>query len=214
MLKDLSDVPSARCFSDRIPVVFPLQRVSPTTRSVVGSGMRASVRIGDGRVCPASVTHLSRRNVPLISASSRRLSDSSRAGVKWAAGGGAKVTGSHGFERPLGCLMECCGRRHLHHYHVPTLQEHQEQSSCKATDRSLPSCRAQEEQNISCYQVCPVGTEPAKHYGRVVGVRQWLNHVWRSCSHAEQVSQRLFFILFYSPAGIPAATRRRFLFFC
>lgn len=179
--------------------MFPLQRLGPTTRSVVGSGMRAPVRSGDGRVCPASVTHLSRRNVPLISASSRRLSDSSSAGVKWAAGGGAEVTGLRGFERPLGCLMECCGRRHLHRYHVPTLQEHQEQSSCKVTDRSLPSCRAEEEQNISCYQVCPVGTEPAKHYGRVVGVRQWLNHVWRSCSHTVQVRQRLFFFIILFP---------------
>lgn len=96
------------------------------------------------RVCPASVTHLSRWNVPLISTSSRRLSDSRKAGAKCATGGGSEATGSHGFEQLPGCLME--GWTSADHrrrcYHVPTLQERQEQSSCEANGRSLPSCRA------------------------------------------------------------------------
>lgn len=136
------------------------------------------------RVCPASVTHLSRRNVPLISTSSRRLSDSRRAGVKCATGGGSEATGSHGFERLPGCLMEgwTSAERRRRRYHVPTRQERREQSSCEASGHSLPSCRVWEEQNISCYQVCPVGTQPAEHYGMAVGVRHWLHHVWKSRS--------------------------------
>lgn len=126
----------------------------------------ASERSGDD-VCPASVKHLSRRNVPLVSTSSRRLSESRRAGVNSAMVGGSEAAGSHGL---VGCQMEgwtSADRRRC--YRVQTLQERREQSSREVSGHSSPSCRAREGQNISCYQVCPVETGPAKHCGRALG---------------------------------------------
>lgn len=95
MLKDILDMRLPECFVTELHSCF-LSNV--TIQQPDPSPAVASCQRWRFCVCPASVTHLSGQNVPLISTTSRRLSDSSWATVKRPAGGGAGVTGSQGLD--------------------------------------------------------------------------------------------------------------------
>lgn len=142
---------------------FPL--LSATTWCVIGS---ACERLSEVEMpCLSGISHTPQRaECPInlhVKPSSERLQ---KGGSEVHGGRRQRVTGSHGFERLPGRLMEgwtsSDRRRRRRCYLVPTLQERREQSSCEASDHSLPSCRAREGQNISCYQVLSCGDRACK----------------------------------------------------
>lgn len=149
------------------------------------------------RVCPASVTHLSRRNVPLISTSSRRLSDSREEGRglgEWSArrAAAARSRGHTGWSgcpgawwrRAAAIMSRHCGNVRSK---VPVKRG--------ATRRQLVE---HERHKISAAIRCVLwGPEPAMHHGRAAGVRQRLDHVWKNRSDiiSPQEFQFLFVLL-------------------